>query len=160
MNHILSPLRATLLIIAVFFSASSLAELKEGDAVELPQLADQFDAKYTLGKSTKWLLFSHDMDGTKIIRSSLEGQTAETLEAKGIQVYADISGMPGFVARFIALPKLKKLPYPMALARDAELLQSIPREEDKGTALQMEQGKVTSISIVTSTEQVKTLLGL
>lgn len=153
-------IQTILVTIALLFNASALAQLKVGDEISLPELEDQFEVKHALKASTQWVLFCKDMDGTKIIRGALEEQTEENLNAKGIQVYADISGMPGFVRRFIAMPKLKKLAYPMILARDEELLEAIPREEDKATVLALENGKIKAITIVDSIEQLQTLVAL
>lgn len=155
MNLTSLALRSTLLSMMLLLASPAFAALKTGDTLALPVLEDQFEEKQSLKESTQWLLFCHDMDSTKIIRGALEGQTAEKLNEKSIQVYADISGMPGFVRRFIAMPKLKDLAYPMALALDEELLEFMPREEDKATVLEIEKGNIKSITIVDSQEKLK-----
>ena len=160
MNRLKNTLRATLLCVAAFTSIPALGEVKVGDSITLPQLEDQFEATQVFQDSTKWLLFAHDMDSTNIIRDALEGQTEESLGTLGIQFFADISGMPGLISRFIAMPRLKKLAYPIALARDEKQLASIPREDNKATLLQIEQGEVKLVTIVDTTEKLKALIGL
>lgn len=159
-NFVAKSLRAVCLIIAVVVAMPSLAELKVGDAITLPQLADQFDAAQTLHRGTKWVLFSHDMDSTNIVRDALTAQSAETMQVAAIQFYADISGMPALISRFIAIPKLKKLAYPIVLARDKSKLQLLPREENKATVIRLKQGKVQAITMVKSMEQLQALIAL
>ncbi|MEM0909352.1 MAG: hypothetical protein AAGJ37_00140 [Pseudomonadota bacterium] len=141
-------------------SLSSLANVKIGDEIILPALKDQFEQTQQLQTDTKWLLFAHDMDGTNIARDALDGQTAESMNNAGIQFFADISGMPGLISKFIAMPRLQKLPYSIALARDKEQLVSIPREDDKTTVVKLNEGRIEAITIADSATEIKGMLAL
>jgi len=144
----------------ILLTSAAHANLQEGDPVSIVTLEDQFEQPQSLKTNTVWLLFAHDMDGTNIARDALAAQTAESMSELGIQFYADISGMPGLISKFIAMPRLQKLAYPIALAREEEKLAFIPRQDDKTTVVQLEQGNVKSIVIADSAEQVKALLNL
>ena len=97
------------------FAASEAKLLSIGDKLSLPKLTDQFEQSQLLLPETVWIIFSHDMDSSKIAKAALENQDKASLSEANIQYYADISGMPWLISRFIAIPKMKKLPYVLAI---------------------------------------------
>lgn len=153
-------LKLTTLLLLVCSWGISFANVTEGQVIALPQLVDQFEQTQTLRPSTKWLLFAHDMDGTNVVRDALEGQTTASLANAGIQFFADISGMPSLISKFIAMPRLKKLEYPIGLARTKESLEQIPREDEKATVIKLSEGKVASVITTDSSATIKQLLAL
>ena len=127
-------------------NAAPAAYLQVGDTLILPQLIDQFENQQPLLASTKWLIFSHDMGSSDIVTQALEQQTAQSLEAAKVQYYADISGMPGTITRFIAIPRMRDLAYAMALGYEYEQLAGLPRQAGQVTLIEISDGKIASIA--------------
>lgn len=152
-------LKSISLLLITFLTFSSVAEsnitpLSVGDNLSLPQLKDQFDKPHALSNNTRWLVFSHDMDSSKIARVAFDKQTSATLAAASIQYYADISAMPSLISRFIAIPKMKKLNYTIIMDKDGNALNRMPKKESKISIIELNQGKIEKITL---TDDIKVL---
>lgn len=147
---------AVLSTLALTFAVSVHAKtLSIGDSIELPTLNDQFDQPHTLQANTQWLVLAHDMDSSRVTRDAFEGQTDETLKKANIQYYADISGMPGLISSFIAIPKMQKQKYNIVLAKEDNELAFLPSEDDKVSIFKIENGKIVEFITTDSAEVLK-----
>ena len=152
-----------LLFITLSFSVTSVANeqvkvIAVGDTLTLPKLNDQFEKPHTLLPETKWVLFSHDMDSSKIVREAFGDQTHETMQKAKIQYYADISAMPSLISKFIAIPKMKKLKYTIVMDKEGGALDIMPKEEDKLTVLKIENGKVVDLVITADAKELRDIV--
>jgi len=143
-------------LLTSFAQASSYAE---GDLISLIQLQDQFENEITVSEGTQTLLFSRNMKGGDIIKEALEVLTEEQKQASDKLVYvADISGMPSLIAKFVAIPQMKDLPFSMALDREGETTRLLPSEKDQATLIKLDRLKVMSVSTFdSSAELIKAL---
>ena len=147
-------------ITALQLGYASAADAPEivGQPLLMPSLTDQFEETYALGSETRILVVSHDMDSSDLVKEAFIGQTTDSLKKAGIQYYADISGMPALISRFIAIPRLKELPYRIALGREEEQLAHIPVKEGAVTVITLLDGTVTSVDSVTEPGQLADIL--
>ena len=97
-------------------------------------LQDQFGNAWQAPQDPQQLLFVYDMSGNKMLRKALEVTDHNCLSDGRLVYLADISGMPGLIARTIALPRMRKLDYPVWLDRDGESTAALRRQAD-GVAL-------------------------
>jgi len=143
-------------LLTSFAQASSYVE---GDLVSQIELLDQFENKIAVSEDTRTLLFSRNMKGGDIIKEALEVLTAEQKQASDNLVYvADISGMPSLIAKFVAIPQMKDLPFSMALDREGETTRLLPSEKDQATLIKLDGLKVMSVSTFdSSAELIKAL---
>lgn len=143
-------------LLTSFAQASSYVE---GDLVSQIQLQDQFENDISVSEDTQTLLFSRNMKGGDIIKEALEVLTAEQKQASDKLVYvADISGMPSLIAKFVAIPQMKDLPFSMALDREGETTRLLPSEKDQATLIKLDRLKVMSVSTFdSSAELIKAL---
>lgn len=153
----------TLFVMVASCSANSkqldrTAALEAGSSLQIIKLQDQFEQSQILKSDTKWLIFSHDMSSGKLVKAAFEGMTSAQLEKLSIQYYADISGMPSLISRFIAIPKMKKLKYSIILGREGGDLAQFPRKEDQVTLIKLQKGKVSSIQFYDSAEPILPIL--
>lgn len=125
-----------------------------GSLIELPELEDQFGNAQTLRSDSNWLIFTHDRASGGIVDEAIGDRDDTQLEAAGIQYYADISGMPGMVTRFIAMPAMKKLAYSMVISRDDELAH-LPRQKDLVTLMRVRGRELLSIEFVVSAAELQ-----
>ena len=71
---------------------------------------------------------------------------------------SDISGMPGMIRRFVALPAMRKRPYRMVLDRDGQATAEFPAEEGKVTLLRLDALKIEAVEYVDSAQALRAAL--
>lgn len=109
-------------------------ELAVGDAVPVFSAPDQFGKEFKLAAGLRFLLLGFDMNASKAANSKLADLGAGWLEQQKAAYVLDIHTMPA-VARFFALPKMRKYPHRIVLGEDANLLAPFPRKPDRITVL-------------------------
>ena len=129
-----------------------------GDTIEAFELEDQFGNTDRVDKTTGLILFSRDMDGGEVLSAALEGKSAEFLADRQAVYVADISGMPGLVARLFALPKMRKRGYPMMLDRDGEATARLPDQEGSGTLIELDKLQIVGINFLSNAAELSTRL--
>ena len=97
-----------------------------GDTVAPIRFETQFGDEVAIDASIRLVLVTHDMDAGSIAKAVLGEHTAATLAARGAVYVADVSKMPGFVSRMIAIPRMRRRPYPVLLDRDGETSRLFP----------------------------------
>ncbi|MFB1486637.1 MULTISPECIES: hypothetical protein [unclassified Thiocapsa] len=145
-----------LLLLPVFVSAASL---ETGTPMPVLTFKDQHDTTQTIDANTRLLIFSKEREVSALVETALADQTTELLSAAGIQYVSDISAMPGLVTSMIALPKMRKRPYPMLLGREAEETAMLPSEPGKATLIATEGGSITSVQFIGDAASLRAALG-
>lgn len=130
-----------------------------GEALAPFELEDQHGELHALDENVKLVLFSRDMDGGDILREAVAGLGAERLESLGALYLADIHRMPGLVARFIAIPRMRKRPYPVLLDRDGTATARLPDVEGQVTILELDGLTLRAAHHLDSVEAVQARLG-
>lgn len=139
------------------------APLAAGSAMPTLSLNDQHDRPASVGTQTRWVVFAAEKPVSDMVSAVLAAEPAGVAERLRLVVVADISGMPALVTRMFALPKLRELPFPIALVRDAGQLtqvSDIPREKGAATVLRLDNGRVAQVATVRVAEDLRLLLGL
>lgn len=147
-------MRAFIFAICTLFAGFTQASFyAEGELMSSFQLQDQFENEVTVSSATEVLLFSRNMKGGDIIKEALEQLKADDQQGLNSLVYvSDISGMPSLIARFVAIPKMKKLPFPMGLDREGDVTNMLPGEEDKATLIRLDKLKIIDVVFIESSE--------
>ena len=130
-----------------------------GEQLAPIELEDQHGELRALDESVKLVLFSRDMDGGDILREGVAGAGGERLEGLGAIYLADIHRMPGLVARFIAIPRMRDRPYPVLLDRDGTATARLPDVEGQATILELEGLTLRAVHHMDSVEAVQARLG-
>lgn len=118
-------------------------------------LNDQFDQPVLIDSSTQWIVFSQEKAVNAFVSDYMSEQGAQQIRQRGIVYVADISGMPSLVTRMFALPKMRKLSFPIGLARDSKTLANIPRRNGAATVLRLRSGVVQNIIFANNPAQLK-----
>ncbi len=143
--------------------AAHAAPLSAGSAMPPLSLNDQHDKPAPVGPSTRWVVFTADKAVSDMVSAVLAAEPAGVADRLRLVVVADISGMPALVTRMFALPKLRELPFPIALVRDpAQLTQvaDIPRLPGSATVLRIEAGRVAQVVMARQAGDLRAALGL
>ena len=140
-----------------FFSVSSVHAKTLGLGAHLPKftLNDQFDRPVLIDSNTQWIVFSQEKAVNAFVSDYMNEQGAQQIRQRGIVYVADISGMPTLVTRMFALPKMRKLSFPIGLARDSKILADIPRRAGAATVLRLRSGVVQNIIFANNPAQLK-----
>ncbi|MBS1174105.1 MAG: hypothetical protein H6R05_236 [Burkholderiaceae bacterium] len=143
-------------LIVGFFSINTHADnLNVGAQLPKFTLNDQFDRPVLIDTNIKWLVFSQDKPVNAFVSEYMNEQGAQQIRQRGIVYVADISGMPTLVTRMFALPKMRKLSFPIGLARDSKTLADIPRRAGAATVLRLRSGVVQNIIFANNPAQLK-----
>jgi hypothetical protein len=137
--------------------AGSARPLAAGDTVSLA-LRDQHEAPHPVTPETRLLIFTHDMDGGGYVKEALAEDGAARLEAARCVYVSDLSGMPGPIRNMMALPSIRRREYRVAVDEDGAATPSLPREAGKATVIELDAGKVASVSFVASVAEVEAAL--
>ena len=113
----------------------ALAEqLKVGDTVPAISAKDQYGAEFVFTNTVRVLLVATEMAPAKAANLKLAQQGAGFLEKHQAAFLMDIHAMPA-VARYFALPKMRKYPHRIVLIETEETLKAFPAKPGCVTVL-------------------------
>jgi hypothetical protein len=154
-------MRNTFLIVAACLLAlrvAAAAPLAPGMALPALTLADQHDRQATLGPEIRVVVFGRDMKSAEIVEEALADGGDALLASADAVFLSDISGMPGMIRRFIALPAMRKRPYRMVLDRDGKATADFPVQEGKVTLLRLDALKIEAVEYMDSAQALRAAL--
>ncbi|SBS34183.1 hypothetical protein MAQ5080_02798 [Marinomonas aquimarina] len=120
--------------------------LSMGDSVVLDGIEDQRGHVFDHQTSMQALLFVDGMSAKDLARESLESIDTACMEQGKLVYLADISGMPSLISDLIAIPKMRRYPYPIWLDREGDVSDSLPVREDQVTVLKVNNQVIESVS--------------
>ena len=142
---------SVLLFVATFANALNI-----GDSTPTFEIKDQFEKMHKISADTKTILIAESRSTSVIVREYLLTKDTKFLEANKTQYIADISGMPSLISKFIALPKMKKYPFPILLVNE-EQAKSFSTKDDEITVYTVTDGKVSDVKFIKTTEELAAL---
>ncbi|MEQ8660460.1 MAG: hypothetical protein RLW62_06550 [Gammaproteobacteria bacterium] len=119
-----------------------------GSVIEPFSVADQHGQGATLDGTVRVLMFSRDMTANKLAKKAFLDKPEGYLESSHAMYLIDVSGMPGFVTRMFAIPKMQKYGYRIFLDHEGDLTTKLPTREDEVTVMTLDGLTVTSIDYV------------
>lgn len=123
-------------------------------------LKDQNDQPLVIDATTRHVIFAAEKSVSDMINLALGPQgKAALLQAKAIYV-ADISAMPAIISRMFAIPKLRELPFPVALVREAAQTGDVPRRKGAATVITLDGGLIKQIQFAENEAQLRQALTL
>jgi hypothetical protein len=132
--------------------------LAVGDTMPEIALEDQHGEPRAIGRTTRIVLFSRDMDGGELLKAGLADAAPGFLAEHDAVYLSDISGMPRLVARMFALPSMRRRAYPMLLDRTGEATAELPDQPGQATLIFLRELRIERIEHVSSAEVVVTLI--
>lgn len=137
-------------------SANAFAEefLKPGTPIPEIQWEDQFEEPISLAKDTKKIIYSNSKDGSKVFTTAFESKKQEYFIKHKALVLADIRKMPSIISKLIAIPKMRKYEYKIALIRSDEKAIPFPSEENQVSLIVVENGKLKSVAYTSDPQEV------
>jgi hypothetical protein len=121
---------------------------------------DQNDQPLVADAATRHVIFAAEKPVSDMINLALGPQgKAALLQAKAIYV-ADISAMPAIISRMFAIPKLRELPFPVGLVREAAQTGDVPRRKGAATVITLDGGLIKQIQFAENEAQLRQALNL
>lgn len=155
---------ATLCIAALTAQGTAwAAPLIAGAALPTLTLKDQHDKPVAIPADTRWVLFSAEKAVSDMVGSVLSAEPAGVMGRAHLVYVADLSAMPAMMTRMFALPKLRELPYSIALVRDAADIAQVadlPRQPGAATLLRLDNGRIAQVTAVGNAADLRAALAL
>ena len=137
------------------------APLGAGSALPTLTLKDQHDKPVAIPPDTRWVLFSAEKSVSDMVGSVLSAEPAGAMGRAHLVYVADISAMPAMMTRMFALPKLRELPYSIALVREAADIAQVadlPRQPGAATLLRLDNGRIAQVTAVGNAADLRAAL--
>ncbi|MBP6717475.1 MAG: hypothetical protein KA173_01260 [Rhodoferax sp.] len=154
------------LLCAAVFSVhlpAAAAPLGAGSTLPAFTLNDQHDKPIVIASDTRWVLFAKEKAVSDMATAVLSSEPAGVMGRTHLVYVVDISAMPALVTRLFALPKLRELPFSIALVREAaEVAQvaDLPHQPGTATLLRLERGQIAQVAAVRSADELRRALEL
>ena len=147
---------ATLLSFPLITVKAEESNLKPGDLFPAITLENQHGETINIDSQTRLLLFSADMGGGKLVRKVVEQHksVADLVNSDTVRYISDVSNMPSMIRRMMALPAMRKRPYPILLDTKGETTANFPRRSETVSLIQLNQLTITSISYSSTVQQL------
>ena len=151
-------IRSSITIMALVFAGSAAAEVAQvGSNLTAITLADQFDKTCAVNTQTKVVIFSSDKAVDTMVSEYLSQQGGQKMQQNGMVYLADINKMPALVTKMFAMPKMRKLTFPICLSKQANALNHIPRQAGKASVVKLDGLAVKSIGYASNKAQLEQL---
>ena len=153
-----SAIFITALFLGITLSATA-EEAAVGQVAPTLELPDQHGKLDKVSKSTQIVVLAFHMSISKSFNKWFDARGKDWLPQNNALYIADISGMPSTIAKWFALPKMRKYKHRVLLNRDETFAARFPVKKEMATILRINKsGRITSISHVASPEGFRKLL--
>ncbi|MGW8168490.1 MAG: hypothetical protein ACWGHH_00540 [Sulfurovaceae bacterium] len=133
-------------------------EYQVGQSIKPVILNDQFGAIYNIDKMPRTIIITFEKEPSDVLNEYLSKQSEGYLEKNNAVFIADISGMPAFVSKSFALPKMKEYKYKVLLITDENEGAMYPYQEGQITIIKTENDRIKSINFTDKLSQLNKMI--
>jgi hypothetical protein len=148
---------AGLMLASTWCMAQPIAVGRPLPAIELK---DQHDQRWVVPQQTELLIYSASRAASSKLQAVLTRQGEGFLASRQAVYLANMSRMPAFITRTMALPSLRELPFRLGVVTDGKLTAEWPVKDDALTLISLKDGKVASIAYAADDAAIHRALGL
>ncbi|MBD8622204.1 FAD/FMN-containing dehydrogenase [Pseudomonas sp. CFBP 13727] len=120
-------------------------------------LLDQFEQPYSLSDQTQLIIVARSMDAAQLMGTAMEKRPKDFLESRHAAYIADIEHMPS-VAKWIAIPGMKKLNYRILLDEEGRVAPRYNGDRETVQWLELKDGVVVDIKTFNDPQQLASAL--
>jgi hypothetical protein len=106
-------------------------------------------------KSTQLLVIAFEKDTGALVNDYLATMDPFYMPKHRAVFIADINKMPSIITKMFALPKMQKYKHLVYLHYEEQFQNFVPHREEKITLARIKEGKVESISYISTKEELK-----
>ncbi len=123
----------------VFSLAATAWAASEGNfqPSQLAGLSNQHDKPFAHEDSVEVVLFVKGMKSKNLVRDALADIDQQCLHDGRVVYVANISKMPKMISKTMAIPRMRKLPYPVWLDRTGDATANLPAKKKQVTFLRL-----------------------
>jgi hypothetical protein len=143
-----SVLHCLFLSIVIASDATSGKSFSIGKRIPAFTLKDQHGKEREVNEQVRLILFCREKKGNDLVGEALKETSTGYLFQHQTVFVADTSGMPRLIAKFVALPALRKKPYWVLLDPGSSVTRDFPSEKDKVTLLFLNNLTIEAIEFV------------
>lgn len=144
-TRVLQVLKSSLICTALCATLAGAQTVSVGDAIKPISWRDQFEHPVAVNEDTHAVILVSEKSVGEWVNVTLGEMPADTLTQRRIVYVSDISAMPTLITKAFALPKWRKLPFSIALARDPAESFFLPHRPGAVTWIQIQSREVKSI---------------
>jgi hypothetical protein len=133
-------------------------EYQVGQSIKPVILNDQFGAIHNIDKMPRTIIMTFEKEPSDVLNEYLSKQPEGYLEKNNAVFIADISGMPAFVSKSFALPKMKEYKYKALLITDENEGAMYPYQEGQITIIKTENNRIKSINFTDKLSQLNKMI--
>lgn len=139
-------------------AAGNVVPVQAGASLPDMMLKDQHGQRLSVGRDTRIIFVATEMAASRMMAKALEALPPTALKERQAVYIADISSMPEPISTIVAMPKMRKLPYPVAVVRHSAEVAHLPRKPGAVTVLRIEGGTVRAVDFASSPEALAAYL--
>jgi hypothetical protein len=152
------PTKLLVLSSLLLVSLAWAAPLQTGEALPQMLLKDQHEQALAIGADTRIIFFAAEMNASKMMTKAPATLPPTALRDRKAIYIADISSMPEPISSIVGMPRMKKLPYTVAVVRYAKDVAHLPRKAGAVTVMSTTGGRMSAVSFAETPEQISTYL--
>ena len=131
-----------------------------GDQLSPFSLEDQYGETHSVDENTRRILYSQDMDGGDVVKQVLAELGNDYLNTHHTVYVADISRMPGFISKTIAIPRMRSRNYATLLDLEGSVTSGLPSQPGKASVIRLEELRITEIGYAATSDELRAALGI
>ena len=146
-----------IILLLTFVICAFSHELLVNEKISNFSLANQFDEKKTIDENINTIIVSFEKGTGKEVNEFLEEKNPDFLKEHHAVFIANISGMPMFITKMFALPKMKNYKHEILLIYD-EKDDRFKAKDGMSTLYELEDGVIKSIKFISKDDLEKVFL--
>lgn len=145
------------IFILLFFMLNAKEADKESTlrAIYTASYKTQNDVSLKIPQEQKLIIIAFDKANASLVNEYLDTKEPTYLQNNNAVFIADVSDVPNFLLKMVALPKLKKFKHTIYLNADSELKKSLPQKEGKITLLYIQNGAIMETLYISSAKELE-----
>jgi hypothetical protein len=133
-------------------------EYQIGQTINSIILNDQFGTIHNIDEMPRTIIMAFEKEPSAVLNEYLSKQSEGYLEKNNAIFIADISGMPAFVSKSFALPKMREYKYKVLLITDENEGAMYPYQEGQITIIKTENNRIKSINFTDELSQLNKMI--
>lgn len=133
-------------------------EYQIGQTINTIILNDQFGTMHNIDKMPRTIIMTFEKEPSDVLNEYLSKLPEGYLEKNDAIFIADISGMPAFVSKSFALPKMREYKYKVLLITDENEGAMYPYQEGQITIIKIENNRIKSINFTDKLSQLNKMI--
>lgn len=126
-------------------STKQTGYLDIGNRVDFRQLVNQYGTPYGGTEKLHLVLYANSMAANRLAHNVLTDFNPSCLKDGTVAFVGNVSAMPSFITRIVAVPKMRDYVYPVWLDYDGQATDNLPVQADQVSMIDVEDGRLTSI---------------